>query len=1340
MKRVESFARISVFVFLLVLALSGIIMVKEYVGWATYLESEGGAIYEVIIDLKRPAFLWTGVYGVAVRVIGYTNGIDYELTGGETLEANLLFDCLEPNIQHEVYASTVDPSLIDFNSLGPADASDVDDFLGMGSFDALIQYMSGTRTFNKNISVELGADNYTIPGTYTFRQGESIPATFDVGVMKDANGVLVFVSNINTNFTSGFNGRIFNYQMILPIRNNTNEDKYYFFSDPFDICPQGEGELPNAGTVAGYVTTESGIPISNTLIDIGGYTALSQSNGYYNVSAPEGIYRIYAIKTGYAVYTSNVTVVANETTIHNIILVIQSDSTFTNVGPGVDDGPGEDDPGEDVGPGEAPAVPIVEQPKRIEGTDYIISLNAINRKLKLGEFLQEEVKVFSFRESTTEVYFEITGDLLDLVNLDKDNLLIAPNTKDQATLTIYGRGDPGLYNGSIEISGDFNASIPISIELMNKDQIPVQALLVELETSREEINPGDQIRIKTDLKNLLSDQEYPVTLFYTIQDESGNKTYWTHSTNVFLRTSMSLLKTFEAPKDMPEGTYIVRVTSDYLGFSSGTSTVFSVKTPLLYRLLFGLFIWQWLLILLGLILLTVAGFVIRRRIEAKKRFHMKVEYSQLPKPGPRSGWWGKIAETDHKTYFDLEQLKIHTIVAGSTGGGKSISAQVIIEECLLKDVAIICFDPTAQWSGMLRPCKEKGMLKYYPGFNMNPKQAKAFNGNVRLVTNPREVVEIKKFMKPGEIQIFAMNKLNPKDIDIFVANTIRQVFSENFSENPELRLMLVYDEIHRILPKFGGSGDGFVQIERGCREFRKWGLGIMLVSQVLADFVGQIKANINTEVQMRTRDEGDLERIKTKYGDSVLKSLVKASVGSGMVQNAAYNRGKPYFVTFRPILHSVQRLTDEELETYNKYNEEIDQMEYELEQLEKLELDVFDMKLELKLSLDKVKFGNFNMVEVYLEGIRPRIKKEWEKLGKIPKKKEIKTVSEEDLKSAVKAAQASREDYAAKESASKGPEVKTAEDFYQKEVSPDHILNLANGMLVLSMKGLYDELAAMKQSDFDQHVNEDKNEFADWIKDAVGDQELAQRLSLTKDKKEIMDFIDLRKNKKKLPDLSPDQKKVLEAQKWFEPSQEVPKSEEKKEPVINEETVPETKVEDSKIVSSIPVEEKSTEGSVEGSVEKQGVQSQTDNNWSKEDINAEAPVTQEQSVVKEPEPILSSQITPDAINQKPLEETVAEDKVLETNNVDVSLENSVHSIEASPDQYFKLSNGVEIKSVLDLVDNLRAMNYDDFRNYVNGEKNDFASWIRGVFNDDELANKIQSITEKEAMIDALQEG
>lgn len=291
----------------------------------------------------------------------------------------------------------------------------------------------------------------------------------------------------------------------------------------------------------------------------------------------------------------------------------------------------------------------------------------------------------------------------------------------------------------------------------------------------------------------------------------------------------------------------------------------------------------------------------------------------------------------------------------------------------------------------------KQMLKHFDSFSMKRKEARAFNGNVHLVSNPREKIKIKNIVKPGEVNVFLLNKLDFKDMDLFVANTVRQVFKDNFDEEREMKILLVYDEVHRLLPKFGGNGIGLMQIERACREFRKWGIGIMLVSQTLSDFIGQIKANINTEVQMRTRDELDLERLKTKYGEEILHSVVKASVGTGMLQNSAYNKGQPYIVSFRPLLHSPSRLSDSELEEYNKFNGVLDEYVYQISQLKDLGVDTFDVELELKLALDKVKSGEFNIAEIYLETLKSRFDSMWRSLKKSPKPYVKELVSQKEI-------------------------------------------------------------------------------------------------------------------------------------------------------------------------------------------------------------------------------------------------------------------------------------------------------------------------------------------------------
>jgi tetratricopeptide (TPR) repeat protein len=984
------------------------------------------------------------------------------------------------------------------------------------------------------ISYQVGTQILSVPGTRTKYSSSAEVSPFDIGVLKDINNNLIFISHINKNFSRGFNNKLYNYQMILPIANNTNPS-YFFFTDPSYVCPEGEGESASDGVVIGNVTTVSGDPLDNVIVVIAGVSVLTDVNGAYSVSAPSGNQFVFGIRSGYQAYVGNVTIVPFNSTTHNFAMVNEATlnpNTGMGVGPGTTDNV---DVGPDVGPGEAPRVPVVQEPKKIEGIDYVISLSKIDRKLMIGNFLQELISFYSYKKGTANLKFTIVNDnstnntnssefettLSDLIKLDKDTLAISPNSNEQLTMTIFGEGKPGIYSGSLVIDGDLKEIIPIRIELLDKNRLPVEALLIMLDVDKRNIFSSEKLKFKTDLHNLLSDQTYPVNLQYTIQDAKG-KTIWTDNSNVYVQTSFSLLKSAQLPDNVPTGDYVLRVTANYLGLSSGSSTSFSVVLPFYEVIIFGLKVWVWVLILFLLLLILLAVYLIRRNIMGKKRYAFKLELSELPKPGERSAFVGKIAETEHKTYFDLEQFKVHTIVAGATGGGKSVAAQVIVEEALLKNVAVIVFDPTAQWSGMLRKCNDKFMFSLYPNFGMKPSQAKAFNGNVKQITNALELIDIKKYIKPGEIQILACNKLDPKDIDIFVANSIREVFHANFGENPELRLLLVYDEVHRLLPKFGGSGEGFLQIERGCREFRKWGIGILMISQVLADFVGQIKANINTEIQMRTRDEGDLARIKEKYGAEVLQGLVKASVGSGMVENPTYNRGRPYFVAFRPLLHNTQRLPDEELEKYNKWNEIIEDVNYQLVQLEELKQDVFDLKLQVKLALDKVKSGNFNMVEIYLQEVLPRMQKTWTKLGKTPKKREIKTVDikllKEDMAKAVderkKAESLEKKDTVSADSA-KVETKKVLKYDYVVPISDN--LNFSNGVSVGSLQELSDVMPNINGQTLKHHLTKDKNDIADWIRDKFLDSELSEKLRACRATEEFVVVLDEDKKKNNKP-------------------------------------------------------------------------------------------------------------------------------------------------------------------------------------------------------------------------------
>src|SRR3989339_806180 len=636
--------------------------------------------------------------------------------------------------------------------------------------------------------------------------------------------------------------------------------------------------------------------------------------------------------------------------------------------------------------------------------------------------------------------------------------------KNKASFLIKGK-ELGVYTGNIGLRGDIEEKISVNLSIVETDLNPL--LLMNIDLLRKSFVLGKPIKFKLNLNKLNREEVNNVSLYYSLVDENNN-TYLLGNELINVSNSIQEIKIFDLPLEVQKGDYILKTTLLYDDETIIDTSPFVLKVAFMNIILFGFFPMWMLILIVSFFLLSLILFIfIKRHIESKKKYKMKLDLDTIPKKEDGFLYLGHIAEKKTLAYLDPNKLTTHSIVAGATGGGKSISAQVIIEEALMNNIAVIVFDPTAQWSGMLRKCDDKKMISYYSNFGLKESDARAFKGNVRQVRDARQIIDINKYMTPGQIQIFSLNKLDPKQMDTFVANVIRQVFKSDPKESPNLKILIVFDEVHRLLSKFGGSGEGFLQIERGCREFRKWGIGIMLVSQVLNDFVGEIKANISTEVQMRTRDEGDLNRIKTKYGEEFLQSLVRASVGVGMFENPAYNHAQPYFINFRPILHSTRRLPDEELEKYNNYNDLFDDLEYQVSQLEEEKVDTFDLKMELKLIKDKIMSGSFSVVEIYLEGLKPRIEKEWEKLGKKPKESGKKKVEEK---------------------------------LDEKEVTP---LTFDNGIMVGSVKELRDYLPNMDDEIFKIHVNDEKNEISDWITNNFSKDEGEKYKSL-KDKSEII--------------------------------------------------------------------------------------------------------------------------------------------------------------------------------------------------------------------------------------------
>ena len=78
---------------------------------------------------------------------------------------------------------------------------------------------------------------------------------------------------------------------------------------------------------------------------------------------------------------------------------------------------------------------------------------------------------------------------------------------------------------------------------------------------------------------------------------------------------------------------------------------------------------------------------------------------------------------------------------------------------------------------------------------------------------------------------------------------------------------------------------------------------------------------------------------------------------------------------------------------------------------------------------------------------------------------------------------------------------------YEDEVAQHHYFFLKSGESLKSLSELAQKLMAIDNDTFSHHVNEYKNDFADWIRDVFDDQELAHSLEGEMDQKKYVKII-----------------------------------------------------------------------------------------------------------------------------------------------------------------------------------------------------------------------------------------
>jgi len=157
--------------------------------------------------------------------------------------------------------------------------------------------------------------------------------------------------------------------------------------------------------------------------------------------------------------------------------------------------------------------------------------------------------------------------------------------------------------------------------------------------------------------------------------------------------------------------------------------------------------------------------------------------------------------------------------------------------------------------------------------------------------------------------------------------------------------------------------------------------------------------------------------------------------------------------------------------------------------------------------------GNFSVVDIYLEGLKPRLEKQWQKIGKKPKKKELELVDLTAIESSIAEAKKGRSDW---EKKTGKPESKSEEKPKEEDISGKIVKSMIfdNGLMISSLKELRETLPTIDDEVFKVHVNDEKNQIADWVEKNI-DAGLGKKIKALKDKVGIVNAIgEFEKSKK----------------------------------------------------------------------------------------------------------------------------------------------------------------------------------------------------------------------------------
>jgi hypothetical protein len=277
---------------------------------------------------------------------------------------------------------------------------------------------------------------------------------------------------------------------------------------------------------------------------------------------------------------------------------------------------------------------------------------------------------------------------------------------------------------------------------------------------------------------------------------------------------------------------------------------------------------------------------------------------------------GKIPNTALPVVINLaDAVSHHTAIIGVTGSGKSYLTREILEQ-LKQDTKIVFIDYNNEFKRSFKPQPEdilgnqvsSRLVELLLPPRENEKPAKIIKGDVLPFEEEYGQLVKERLINFIQDENCRLKLFETPDIDNYEVEADYQVrfleilykFARGlYIEGNNTRICLVIEEAHSILPEH--SKKSLIEpIRKIALQGRKYGLGLIVITQRTANIAKDILSQCNTMICLRSFDDSNKNHMAGYVGGSISDSISGLKPYQALVVGKALNSTTPLIVdTYR---------------------------------------------------------------------------------------------------------------------------------------------------------------------------------------------------------------------------------------------------------------------------------------------------------------------------------------------------------------------------------------------------------------------------------------------------------